>query len=159
MPISPFIAQLRKKIGRDLLSLTGINAVVLNDRRELLLVHSNETNQWMPIGGMIEPGEEPADAAVREVLEETGVRVKPIRLVAVYDGPRVQYSNGDRVHYITIVMLCKAIEGIPHPCDGENRDARYFPVDQLPPMREDYQRNVRDALEDREAAVFVTRGT
>lgn len=155
MPISPFIAQLRQKIGHDLLHLTGINAVVLNDRQEILLVNSKESGQWMPIGGMIEPGEEPADAAVREVFEETGVRVIPLRLVAVHDGPRVRYTNGDDVHYITIVFLCRAISGHPHPHDGENNDARWFPPDPLPPMREDYQRNIRDALSDRQEAIFV----
>jgi type II pantothenate kinase len=155
MPVSPFVANLRRKIGHDLISFTGINAVVLNDRREILLVHSKETGQWMPVGGMIEPGEEPADAAVREVFEETGVRIAAEKLTGVYDGPAVVYSNGDHVHYITIVFLCRAIAGEPHPHDGENRDARFFPIDQLPPLREDYRRNIQDALANRAEAFFL----
>jgi ADP-ribose pyrophosphatase YjhB (NUDIX family) len=157
MPISPFVANLRKKIGTDLLFLTGVNVVVLNDRREILLVHSKDTGNWMPIGGMIEPGEEPADAAVREVFEETSVRVRPQRLVGVFDGPAVTYSNGDRVHYITIVFLCRAISGEPHAHDEENHDAKYFPLDQMPTLRTDFARNVTAALADRGDAVFLSR--
>ena len=158
MPISPFVAKLRKKVGTDLLCFTGVSAVVLHGQREILLVHSKETDQWMPIGGMVEPGEEPADAAVREVLEETNVQVSIEKLAGVYDGPRVQYSNGDKTHYVTIVFLCQAISGDPHPTDGENFAARYFPMDQMPPMREDHQRNIKAALSQQREADFFARG-
>ena len=158
MPISPFIANLRRKIGHELLHLMGINAVVLNDRREILLVDSRETGLWMPIGGGVEPGEEPADTAVREVFEETGVHVEPKRLVGVYDGPVVTYSNGDLVHYVTLVFLCRAISGQPHAHDDENRDARYFPLDQLPAMKPDHRLSVDLALADRPEAMFLHRG-
>ena len=157
MPISPFVVNLRKKIGKDLLHLIGINAVVLNDRGEVLLVKSKETNQWMPIGGMIEPGEEPADAAIREVYEETGVRIVPQRLAGVYDGPHVEYSNGDLVRYITIVFLCRAVGGEPHAHDDENSDARFFPIDKLPDLQADYRRNIAVALANRSEAFFLVR--
>jgi ADP-ribose pyrophosphatase YjhB (NUDIX family) len=152
--MSPFVANLRKKVGTDLLMLSGISAVVLNDQRQILLVRDKESGYWMPIGGMIEPGEEPADAAIREVFEETSVRVVPEKLVGVYDGPAVEYANGDRVHYITIVFLCKAGPGIPYPQDGENTEARYFEVNQIPPMRADHERNIRDAMTDHAQAIF-----
>ena len=158
MPISPFIVNLRKKVGTDLLMACGISAVVLNERRQVLLVRSNETDQWMPIGGMVEPGEEPADAAVREVFEETSVRMTPRKVAGVFDGPDVQYSNGDRVHYMTIVFLCVAISGEPHPSDNENSDARYFDPDQMPPLSDDHRRNISIALADRPDAVFHFRG-
>jgi 8-oxo-dGTP pyrophosphatase MutT (NUDIX family) len=154
MPISPFIADLRKKVGCDLLYLPGINAVVLNDREEILLVHSRETNFWMPIGGQIEPGEEPADAAVREVFEETGVHAKPVRLTGVYDGPDVTYTNGDRVQYLTIAFLCRAISGEPHVHDDENHAARYFPLSNLPEMKAHHRHSIELALSNRPEAFF-----
>ena len=157
MPISPFITNLRQKIGHDLLFLMGINAVVLNDQREILLVNSKETGLWMPIGGMVEPGEEPADSAVREVFEETGVHAQPQRLIAVYDGPQVTYSNGDLAHYITVVFLCRAISGQPHAHDDENHDARYFPLDALPPMKTHHRRSIDMALANRPEAQFLYR--
>jgi 8-oxo-dGTP diphosphatase len=157
MPISPFVANLRKKVGHDLLSLPGINAVVLNDRNEILLVHSKETGLWMPIGGQIEPGEEPADAAVREVFEETGVHVTPIRLTGVFDGPDVTYSNGDRVHYLTIAFLCQAVSGEPHVHDDENHDARYFSLTNVPEMKAHHKHSIDLALANRPEAFFLAR--
>jgi ADP-ribose pyrophosphatase YjhB (NUDIX family) len=157
MPISPFVANLRKKVGHDLLSLPGINAVVLNDREEILLVHSKETGLWMPIGGQVEIGEEPADAAIREVFEETGVHVKPVRLVSVYDGPAVTYSNGDLAHYITVVFLCRPISGEPHAHDEENFDARYFPSAKLPEMKPHHRQSIEMALANQPEAFFRVR--
>src|SRR2546421_2815552 len=111
MGMSPFIRALREKIGHDLLPLVGISGVVVTADRRVLLVKTKECPTWMPIGGMVEPGEEPADAVVREVLEETGVDVVPERLVGVFDGPEVTYRNGDRAHYITLAFRCRAIGG------------------------------------------------
>jgi len=111
----------------------------------------------MPIGGMVEVGEEPADAIVREVLEETGVHVEPQRLAGVFDGPDVTYLNGDRVHYITIVMRCRPVGGEPRVNDDETLDVRYFPLDTLPEMRADHHRNIEVALRDEPAAAFERR--
>ncbi|HSV16276.1 MAG TPA: NUDIX domain-containing protein [Tepidisphaeraceae bacterium] len=92
MPASEFIRNIRQKIGHDLLHLVGVSGVVITDDRRVLLVKSKEVLGWMPIGGMIEPGEEPADAVVREIHEETSVEVVPERLVGVFDGPEVTYK-------------------------------------------------------------------
>jgi 8-oxo-dGTP pyrophosphatase MutT (NUDIX family) len=157
MPASEFIKNLRSRIGHDLLQLVGVCGVVVNDQRQVLLVHSRERGNWMPIGGMVEPGEEPADAMVREIFEETGVHAEPQRLVGVYDGPSVTYKNGDRVQYITIVFRCRPIGGSPHVHDDENTDVRYFPAGELPELRSDHRRNIDHALLDQPAAIFVRR--
>lgn len=158
MPISPFISKLREKVGTDMLLAVGISAVVRNDAGQLLLVKPTGRDYWMPVGGMIEPGEQPADAAVRECLEETGVPIAVDRLAGVYDGPRVTYDNGDRMHYVTIVFRCRAVGDVaPRPLDGENADARYFPPDALPPLRDDYARYVAAGLSDDPAAAFARR--
>ena len=158
MPISPFIRQLRQKIGHDLLHLVGVSAVVTNDRNEILLVKSKDHGQWMPIGGMVEVGEEPADAAIREVREETGIEAIAQRLAAVFDGPDVTYANGDRVHYITLVFRCQAVGGSPRVGDEENSDVKFFPTNALPPMRPDHERNIAHALRDQPAATFIAGG-
>lgn len=158
MSISPFIRQLREKVGHDLLHLVGVSAVVLNERGQVLLVKSADHGQWMPIGGMVEPGEEPADAAVREVREEAGVQAAVERAAGVFDGPRVTYPNGDRVHYITLVFRCRAAGGEMRVGDEENTAVDFFPATALPPMRADHQRNVMCALVEQSAASFVCQG-
>jgi 8-oxo-dGTP diphosphatase len=63
--------------------MTGIrhftaSAIVFDDQQRVLLVHHNKVSQWLYPGGHIDPDEDPAQAAIREVLEETGVSAKVI---------------------------------------------------------------------------------
>jgi len=50
------------------------SAVVLDDAGRMLLVHHNKIGQWLYPGGHIDPDEDPAQAALREVREETGIQ-------------------------------------------------------------------------------------
>jgi NUDIX domain len=65
MPISPYVRALREKVGHDLLALQSATVIVFDDVRRLLLAQSAESGLWMTIGGANEPGEVPADAAIR----------------------------------------------------------------------------------------------
>jgi 8-oxo-dGTP pyrophosphatase MutT (NUDIX family) len=63
--------------------MTGIrhytaSAVVLDNEDRVLLVHHNKIGRWLYPGGHIDPNEDPAQAAVREVVEETGIQVTVI---------------------------------------------------------------------------------
>jgi 8-oxo-dGTP pyrophosphatase MutT (NUDIX family) len=156
MPVSPYILELRRHIGHQMLCLPGIKALVINDRREILLQKNRDTGTWMPIGGTVEPGEQPADAAVREVFEETAVRVAAIRLIGVYAGPDVTYPNGDHVIYQTLSFLCKPISGTPRVNDDESLDVAYFPLNALPPLRADQELAIEHALANRPEAFFIS---
>lgn len=54
------------------------SAIVFDDRQRVLLVHHNKLGQWLYPGGHIDPNEDPAQAAQREVLEETGLHTQVI---------------------------------------------------------------------------------
>ena len=54
------------------------SAVVLDAEGRVLLVHHNKIGLWLYPGGHIDPNEDPAQAAVREVAEETGIRATTI---------------------------------------------------------------------------------
>jgi 8-oxo-dGTP pyrophosphatase MutT (NUDIX family) len=63
--------------------MTGIrhftaSAIVFDDSERVLLVHHNKLRQWLYPGGHVEENEDPAQAALREVLEETGVQAEVI---------------------------------------------------------------------------------
>lgn len=58
--------------------------MVLNKKGEVLLTQRHDLRTWVFPGGMIAKNESPEKAAIREVEEETGIRIKIIRLVAVY---------------------------------------------------------------------------
>jgi 8-oxo-dGTP pyrophosphatase MutT (NUDIX family) len=132
MPISEFLRELRRKVGNDPLLLPAVTAVVMDEGGRVLLMQSKDDRQWYLPGGATDPGEQPADAVVREVREETGLHVEPVRIIGVYADPRTRYANGDLVWYVSTVFACNIIGGTPCVNDDEAVDVRFFPTDGLP---------------------------
>lgn len=60
------------------------NAIIVNQFNQVLLVQRNDSRTWAAPGGMMEAGEVPPDAVAREVREETGLIVMPVRLVGLH---------------------------------------------------------------------------
>lgn len=155
MATPDFILSLRERIGHDLLWLTGVTAIVTTpDRSQLLVVRRADTGAWTPVTGIIDPGEEPAAAGAREVLEEAGVIARPVRLADVRVLSPLTYPNGDQAQYLDLCFLFEHVSGDPHPADGENTQARWADVDDLPEMNARFQEQIRLALHGGEAAVF-----
>ena len=66
MPTPDFVLDLRRRIGTDPLPLVGVTAVVIHEGR-VLLGRRSDNGALTPITGIVDPGEEPAVAAAREV--------------------------------------------------------------------------------------------
>jgi 8-oxo-dGTP pyrophosphatase MutT (NUDIX family) len=157
MPTPDFVLSLREKIGNAPLWLTGVTAVVTRgegDDRELLVVRRADNGALTPVTGIVDPGEEPAVAAEREVLEEAGVVAVAERLVWVQTLPELTYANGDRAQYMDLVFACRWSSGEPYPADGENTEAFWAPVSALPAMSENMRERVQVALAGEPEARF-----
>ncbi|HEU0192056.1 MAG TPA: NUDIX domain-containing protein [Mycobacterium sp.] len=157
MPIPQFIADLRARIGHEPLWLIGVTAIVIRDA-QVLLVERADNGAWTPVTGIVDPGEEPADAAVREVREETGVTAAPVRLVWVHATAPVVHVNGDRAQYLDHVFLMRWVADEPHPADDESTDARWFALDALPEMSATMRDRLTAALDDRVDTRFEWTG-
>ena len=136
--------------------MPGVTAVVLNPARtRLLVVRRADDGRWTPVTGIVDPGEEPARAAEREVAEEAGIACTALRLLDMRALPEITYPNGDRAQYLDICFLCEADDSQrPFPADGENTEARWCPVEDLPPMNDRFREQLALALEDRAEARF-----
>ena len=145
MPISDYLANLRSRIGNDLILMPGVNAIVFNDAGEVLLQHAHD-GRWYTPGGAMDPHEQPADACAREVLEESGLVVEPQRLVGIFTEAPVTYPNGDVVQYVAIAFACRVTGGTLKVADEESLDMRFFPIDRLPPLREDQRERLQQAM-------------
>ncbi len=110
--------------------LVGVTAVVFREDH-VLLGHRSDNGELHPVSGIVEPGEEPADVAVREVLEEAGIAARATRLAWVHQMDRVTYANGDVVDYLTLTFRCEWVSGEPHPTDGELTDVGWYAVTDL----------------------------
>jgi 8-oxo-dGTP pyrophosphatase MutT (NUDIX family) len=121
MGISPYLRGLRAKIGHEAVLVPSVAVMARDDQGRVLLVRSVETGHWQTVGGAIDPGESPGEAARREAREETGLEVELTGLVGVYGGPeyRVTYPNGDVVDYVAIVFRGRVIGGVAAACEDE----------------------------------------
>ena len=137
MATPDFIREIRTSAGHQLLYLPGVSVIVFDDEGRVLLGERADTGCWAIIGGIPEPGEQPADAAVREVHEETAVRCVPERIVLVQAMERpVTYPNGDVCQFMDICFRCRAVGGQARVNDEESLDVGWFTLDALPPLEE-----------------------
>ncbi|WP_119697215.1 NUDIX hydrolase [Microbacterium halotolerans] len=157
MATPDFILRLREKVGHEMLWLTGVTAVVVRGD-DVLLIERADNGMITPVTGIVDPGEQPAAAAMREVTEETDIVVEAESLVQVRSLPPMRYANGDEAQYLDIVFRCRYISGDPHPADGENARAWWHPVSDLDAsgLNADMSARVRAALEHRGSARFET---
>ncbi|KUH40403.1 MULTISPECIES: NUDIX hydrolase [Streptomyces] len=144
-----FIKALRASAGHQLLLLPGVTAVVLDDEDRVLLMRRVDDGKWALIGGIAEPGEQPAVTAVREVYEETGVECVAERVVMVAAQPEpVTYPNGDQCQYMDIVFRCRATGGEARVHDDEALEVGWFRVDALPRLHESQLFRIKQARTD-----------
>jgi ADP-ribose pyrophosphatase YjhB (NUDIX family) len=145
-----YLRNLRSKVGHDLVLLPGVSAIVRDSEGRILLVRNADDNLWTLPGGIVEPDESPKDATVREMQEETGLLVDPVRIFGVYGGPqfRVTYPNGDVVSFVSTVFECKVVSGAMAPDHEETLDVRYFAGVEVNSLKtQDWVRMIlRDAL-------------
>ena len=121
-------------IGHHPLWLPGVTAVITRGDDHILLVKRSDNGAWTPVTGIVDPGEEPAIAAAREALEETGVVISVDRLAATTVLPEFTYDNGDRASYLDLTFACTWLSGEAYVADDESTDVRWWPIDDLPPM-------------------------
>jgi 8-oxo-dGTP pyrophosphatase MutT (NUDIX family) len=133
MPLTGYLRELRKKVGHDLLALPSAAVAIHDDQGRVLMGLHSDRNIWVLPGGLIEPGETPADGAVRETWEETGLLIDVTDILGVYGGNEliVDYVNGDRASYVGIIFRGKIIGGALKADGVEILDVRYVAREDL----------------------------
>jgi ADP-ribose pyrophosphatase YjhB (NUDIX family) len=112
-----------------------IRAVVFNDSGEILMVKEKVDGCWSLPGGWADVGYTPAEVAVKEVREETGLNVKTVRLLGVFD--KKNHSHPPEGWYVyKIFILCEKIGGEISKDTTETSDIQYFSLENLPPLSE-----------------------
>ncbi|MEU9287184.1 NUDIX domain-containing protein [Streptomyces sp. NPDC048275] len=148
MATPDFIRTIRASAGHQLLWLPGVAAVVFDDEGRVLLGRRSDTRKWALIGGIPDPGEQPAACAVREVFEETAVRCVVERVVLVQALDPITYENGDTCQYMDITFRCRAVGGEARVNDDESLEVGWFAVDALPELHEAGLFRIKQAQSD-----------
>ena len=102
------------------------SVAVIQDGK-VLLTRRSDVEAWCLPGGRVEAGESIADAAIREVLEETGLEVKLTRLVGIYYVPRWKYGDNHEV-----LFAARQIGGLLRPQASEVVEEGFFDPLKLP---------------------------
>jgi ADP-ribose pyrophosphatase YjhB (NUDIX family) len=107
----------------------AVGAVVGNDAGELLLVQRADNGVWLYPTGWADIGYSASEVAVKEVAEETGIEVEPVRLIAVLDGLRLGFTS---VPLYSLVFHCRMVGGELRRHPLECLDVGWFAEDDLP---------------------------
>ena len=107
----------------------AVGAVVGNDGGEILLVQRADSGAWLYPTGWADVGYSASEVAVKEVYEETGIEIEPVRLIAVYDGLRLGFTH---VPLYSLVFHCRYLGGTLSGHPLECRDVGWFPEGGLP---------------------------
>jgi ADP-ribose pyrophosphatase YjhB (NUDIX family) len=106
----------------------GCGAIVFNSRDEILLI-KRPNGQWFYPTGFCDVGASAAENVAREVREETGLTVTPIRLIAVTDSLKL---GSPARHLYSILFYCRLDGGQIRPHPLEALEVGFFPLDQIP---------------------------
>jgi len=98
----------------------------------ILLVNEPGDGGWSLPGGWADVGESPSEAAARETLEESGYRVRPVRLLAAYDRDRHDHPPTP-YHVYKLVFLCEVLDEVPLT-EVDTVGARFFGEQELPEL-------------------------
>jgi len=108
---------------------TAVGAIVGNDDGQILLVQRKDSGIWLYPTGWADVGYSPAEVAVKEVSEETGISCEPVSLMGVVDGQRMGFS---RFGMYMLLFHCRATGGELQPHPLETGDVGWFDRDALP---------------------------
>jgi mutator protein MutT len=126
---------------------TTVQAWIERDGEYLILKRNEEpfAGEWDLPGGFVEMGEDPAQAVVREVLEETGLNVSPIEIIGAFTS---EYGSTGR-HTVDIAYLCR-VDGGDFELDmGEKSDAAWASLGEMPKLAFAGERQALETLRGR----------
>lgn len=131
--MSEYVKAMRELIGTKPLLICGASVMVVRDG-SILLQRRKDNGCWGYHGGCLELGERLEDAAKRELYEETGLKVKFMKLYGVYSGPELHYvyPHGDEVYNVDVVYVCDEFEGELLAQATEVLELRWFRYSEVP---------------------------
>jgi 8-oxo-dGTP pyrophosphatase MutT (NUDIX family) len=141
----------RARLARDLgyvSAKVGADAAIFDADDRVLLVLRSDDRTWGLVSGWVDPGETPADTAVREVKEEVGLDATVVALVDAIGRPAG--ADGRPHGVVSVLYLCTVAPG-PITVSHESLDAQYRRIDEVETWHANHEHLARVALEHHRA--------
>ena len=143
MPPKEVHAQFRNQLGE--LSITpriGSDAAIFDSSGKILLLKRSDDETWCLPCGLVDAGESPEQAAIREAREETGLEVKILELVGIYTRlPSIQWGL---FTIVSTVYLCEVTGGALQN-SHEDLGLQYWDIEEVPTWHGNQEQQARDA--------------
>ncbi len=150
-----YIEWIRSKVGHDRILLNFSAACIRNTEGKILLQkRSASRDVWGFPGGALEIGESAEEAAVREVREETGLRIQADSLIGVYTKYFDEYPNGDKAQTIVFFFECSIVDGNLSTDREETFDLAFFDPHKTPELFNPQHRDMLADCLDQRRGVF-----
>ncbi len=130
-----YLGKLRRIVGTRLILIPGARIVVHDRLGRVLLELRSDFRRWGVPGGHQEIGDSSAETAIREVFEETGLRIKRPQVFGIASDPRhetVTFPNGDRTQSVAVLFHARKPRGRPKFNPRETLELGWFALDELP---------------------------
>jgi 8-oxo-dGTP pyrophosphatase MutT (NUDIX family) len=130
-----YLGKLRKIVGSRLVLLPGARIVMHDRLGRVLLELRSDFKRWGLPGGHQEAGDSIAETAIREVFEETGLKITRPQVFGIASDPRhetLRFPNGDRTQTVSILFHVRKPRGEPKFNPGEPLQLVWFALDDLP---------------------------
>lgn len=113
--------------------------ILLEYNEKMLLEHRTDSDTWAVIGGGLKTEERLVEGAIREALEETGIRLtkKEMEFFRIYDDPSriASYPDGNVRRIITVVYRVKLTTLPELVCSEESKELRFFTIEELQTLK------------------------
>jgi ADP-ribose pyrophosphatase YjhB (NUDIX family) len=110
----------------------AVRGLIFNQAKEILLVKERSDSCWTPPGGWADVNESPSEAVIREIFEESGLHVKAVKLLALYDKHKHDHPP-EWPHVYKAFFLCEWLDG-HFTINDEISDMRFFKREALPEL-------------------------
>ena len=145
--MTDYVRWIRSKVGNSPIILNFAGACILDDAGRVLLQNRSATEErWGFPGGVIEYGESAEEAAIREVLEETGLVVEIGHLIGIYTSYFDMLPNGDQFQSILAAFQCSIIGGNLSIDGQETHDLAFVAPSAAPELFNQQHQDILDDL-------------
>ena len=139
-----------ERIGKTATLRVGTAAIIFDGGgQKILLTSRTDNGRWCLPGGAMDAGESASECCVREVWEETGLRVKVTRLIGLYSSPDriTTYADGNRWQVVALSFEAEVIGGELGLSD-ETTEVGYYSLEEIEKMdvMEPHVERIHDAL-------------